>query len=50
MEGGSTKSQRLIARREESVMTSLTSSDGSIEVVPFRTGEEAWSISWKQAD
>ena len=35
-----------LERRGETIPTSIVSSDGNLEVVPFRRGEEIMSLSW----
>ena len=35
-----------LERRGETIPRSVSSSDGNLEVVPFRRGEEIMSLSW----
>ena len=37
----------VLERKGERIPESIKSKDGSIEVVPFRRGEEIWSLRWK---
>lgn len=37
----------ILERKGERIPESIKSMDGSIEVVPFRRGEEIWSLRWK---
>ena len=35
-----------LERQGQTIPRSIKSSDGKIEVVPFRAGKETWSLSW----
>ena len=35
-----------LERQGQTIPMSITSSDGKIEVVPFRRGEKTWSLCW----
>lgn len=37
----------LLWKKGERIPESIKSQDGSIEVVPFRRGEDIWSLKWK---
>lgn len=47
-ESGSSKPKIRLERRGERIPKTIASQDGSIEVVPFRAGEEILSVSWQQ--
>lgn len=36
-----------LERKGEIIPEAVRSQDGSIEVVPFRRGQETWSLTWK---
>lgn len=36
-----------LERKGEIIPETVSSQDGSIEVVPFRRGKETWSLTWK---
>lgn len=37
----------LLEKKEEKIPEILRNQDGSVEVAPFRRGEEVWSLTWK---
>jgi dihydroorotase len=37
----------VLEKKGERIPEGIKSKDGSIEVVPFRRGEEIWSLRWK---
>lgn len=43
------KTRIRLERQGQTIPRSITSSDGSIEVVPFRRGEKTWSLCWIDA-
>lgn len=45
----SSKKRIRLERQGQTIPKSITSSDGKIEVVPFRRGEKTWSLSWIDA-
>ena len=42
----SPKTRIRLERQGQTIPRSITSSDGKIEVVPFRRGEKTWSLCW----
>ncbi len=40
------KTRIRLERQGQTIPRSITSSDGKIEVVPFRRGEKTWSLCW----
>ncbi|GME36630.1 Homodimeric type [Neofusicoccum parvum] len=45
---GDERGERVVVRRKgEKVVESVTHKEGEVEVVPFRKGEETWSVEWK---
>lgn len=42
----SPKTRIRLERQGQTIPMSITSSDGKIEVVPFRRGEKTWSLCW----
>lgn len=45
----SSKPRIRLERQGQTIPRSITSSDGKIEVVPFRRGEKTWSLCWIDA-
>ena len=43
------KTRIRLERQSQTIPRSITSSDGKIEVVPFRRGEKTWSLCWIDA-
>jgi len=41
------KQRIILERKGERISQNIRSTDGSIEVVPFRSGEETLSVRWK---
>lgn len=37
----------LLEKKGEKIPEILRNQDGSVEVAPFRRGEETWSLTWK---
>lgn len=45
----SSRTRIRLERQGQTIPMSITSSDGKIEVVPFRRGEKTWSLRWIDA-
>lgn len=45
----SSRTRVRLERQGQTIPMSITSSDGKIEVVPFRRGEKTWSLRWIDA-
>ena len=46
VDSGGSKRRIRLERGGRTIPMSITSSDGKIEVVPFRRGENTWSVNW----
>lgn len=46
VDSDSLKTRIRLERKGQAIPRSITSSDGKIEVVPFRRGEKTWSLCW----